>query len=133
MNFLLFVLFSVACVYFFFFQAEDGIRDFHVTGVQTCALPISCPPHACLRPSTPMPLLPPRWIGVSSRRSGPVHGGRDQMCRCFGNCREFGTPTLIDAPIFQWLMNGIILARLFLSPGVDATDADRRWCRHSAR
>src|SRR5690606_40003757 len=26
---------------FFFFQAEDGIRDFHVTGVQTCALPIS--------------------------------------------------------------------------------------------
>src|SRR5690606_41175267 len=26
--------------YLFFFQAEDGIRDFHVTGVQTCALPI---------------------------------------------------------------------------------------------
>src|SRR5690606_40728543 len=28
---------------FFFFQAEDGIRDFHVTGVQTCALPIFPP------------------------------------------------------------------------------------------
>src|SRR5437870_1328253 len=28
-------------LYFFFFQAEDGIRDGHVTGVQTCALPIS--------------------------------------------------------------------------------------------
>src|SRR5256885_8596387 len=27
--------------YFFFFQAEDGIRDYKVTGVQTCALPIS--------------------------------------------------------------------------------------------
>src|SRR5256885_12175714 len=27
-------------VYFFFFQAEDGIRDYKVTGVQTCALPI---------------------------------------------------------------------------------------------
>src|SRR5690606_40676627 len=26
--------------YLFLFQAEDGIRDFHVTGVQTCALPI---------------------------------------------------------------------------------------------
>src|SRR5690606_39516285 len=26
--------------FLFFFQAEDGIRDFHVTGVQTCALPI---------------------------------------------------------------------------------------------
>src|SRR5690606_33792088 len=25
---------------YFFFHAEDGIRDFHVTGVQTCALPI---------------------------------------------------------------------------------------------
>src|SRR5206468_7154262 len=28
---------------FFFFQAEDGIRDLIVTGVQTCALPISAP------------------------------------------------------------------------------------------
>src|SRR5690606_40575855 len=27
-------------MFYFFFQAEDGIRDFHVTGVQTCALPI---------------------------------------------------------------------------------------------
>src|SRR3989454_5559819 len=27
--------------YFFFFQAEDGIRDYKVTGVRTCALPIS--------------------------------------------------------------------------------------------
>src|SRR5690606_39829016 len=37
------------CLAFFFFQAEDGIRDFHVTGVQTCALPI-------LSPASPMPL-----------------------------------------------------------------------------
>src|SRR5690606_41193486 len=29
----------------YFFQAEDGIRDYHVNGVQTCALPIS----ECLR------------------------------------------------------------------------------------
>src|SRR2546426_6913874 len=28
------------CFFFFFFQAEDGIRDYKVTGVQTCALPI---------------------------------------------------------------------------------------------
>src|SRR2546430_6155481 len=28
------------CLFFFFFQAEDGIRDLTVTGVQTCALPI---------------------------------------------------------------------------------------------
>src|SRR5690606_41194639 len=31
----------IALMSCFFFQAEDGIRDFHVTGVQTCALPIS--------------------------------------------------------------------------------------------
>src|SRR5690349_1834194 len=32
----------VGCLFFFFFfQAEDGIRDLYVTGVQTCALPIS--------------------------------------------------------------------------------------------
>src|SRR5256886_12714431 len=33
------VYMSICCV-FFFFQAEDGIRDLTVTGVQTCALPI---------------------------------------------------------------------------------------------
>src|SRR5690606_40234192 len=33
----------------FFFRAEDGIRDFHVTGVQTCALPICCVPDAAWR------------------------------------------------------------------------------------
>src|SRR6266540_5707724 len=32
---------SCFCWLFFFFQAEDGIRDRDVTGVQTCALPIS--------------------------------------------------------------------------------------------
>src|SRR5690606_39644507 len=34
---------------FFFFQAEDGIRDFHVTGVQTCALPILLCVHGLSR------------------------------------------------------------------------------------
>src|SRR6266403_995816 len=33
----------MGCLFFFFFQAEDGIRDLYVTGVQTCALPISLP------------------------------------------------------------------------------------------
>src|SRR5205809_5165549 len=42
--------------FFFFFQAEDGIRDVAVTGVQTCALPISyrTPP-----PERPIPRAPP--------------------------------------------------------------------------
>src|SRR5256886_7983595 len=34
---------SVVLLFFFFFQAEDGIRDLTVTGVQTCALPIFIP------------------------------------------------------------------------------------------
>src|SRR6266496_4749979 len=34
----------VSLQFFFFFQAEDGIRDLYVTGVQTCALPICRPP-----------------------------------------------------------------------------------------
>src|SRR5438093_9472877 len=44
------IFFLFVCVFyyfFFFFQAEDGIRDWSVTGVQTCALPIS----QCLRGS----------------------------------------------------------------------------------
>src|SRR5438067_6426570 len=39
-----FIFIFIDCVFllfFFFFQAEDGIRDRNVTGVQTCALPIS--------------------------------------------------------------------------------------------
>src|SRR5437667_6726898 len=37
--------FLVPSIDFFFFQAEDGIRDRDVTGVQTCALPISLLPE----------------------------------------------------------------------------------------
>src|SRR3712207_8221995 len=33
-------VYTFVCLFFFFFQAEDGIRDIGVTGVQTCALPI---------------------------------------------------------------------------------------------
>src|SRR5215467_12716749 len=39
-------------LFFFFFQAEDGIQDYKVTGFQTCALPISAGPNErqCLNP-----------------------------------------------------------------------------------
>src|SRR5690606_41078391 len=49
------------------FQAEDGIRDFHVTGVQTCALPIStcagCWPRSTRRRSCSR-----KWAYRSNRR-----------------------------------------------------------------
>src|SRR3989441_12122731 len=51
---------------FFFFQAEDGIRDKLVTGVQTCALPISAPPPV----SRPPPRAPP-WLGGSPHAAPP--------------------------------------------------------------
>src|SRR5258707_4641200 len=40
-------------VFFFFFQAEDGIRDIGVTGVQTCALPIFHRLHRTPLPASP--------------------------------------------------------------------------------
>src|SRR6266404_8431197 len=53
---------------FFFFQAEDGIRDKLVTGVQTCALPISPSPSSS--PGQPSAsTVAPR--GVSEQRSRP--------------------------------------------------------------
>src|SRR5690606_40602725 len=58
---------------FFFFQAEDGIRDFHVTGVQTCALPIwNCPATGPPLPGSPRPAArswPCAGYGASPRYS----------------------------------------------------------------
>src|SRR5437667_11872316 len=46
--------------FFFFFQAEDGIRDRDVTGVQTCALPISRHAQTRIRVPGVVPLEPSR-------------------------------------------------------------------------
>src|SRR5687767_15930031 len=56
---------------FFFFQAEDGIRDKLVTGVQTCALPISAPRSR--RPAAvPAPRRPARARTDSAPPAGPA-------------------------------------------------------------
>src|SRR5437762_8132580 len=60
------VLLAEAELFFFFFQAEDGIRDTSVTGVQTCALPI-CP--SCLRGRGPAPRESPSRSPCGSGRS----------------------------------------------------------------
>src|SRR2546425_6091029 len=54
-------------VFFFFFQAEDGIRDKLVTGVQTCALPISSLGSAVVRVRCTRPR-------ISSSLSAPATG-----------------------------------------------------------
>src|SRR3712207_5343808 len=54
---------------FFFFQAEDGIRDIGVTGVQTCALPISH--HQGFSERSPLCLCSTPPISRTSRCDGP--------------------------------------------------------------
>src|SRR2546421_9693201 len=56
------VLTSCSVHIFFFFQAEDGIRDLIVTGVQTCALPISSRVTTPLRVRAPHKLLATRSV-----------------------------------------------------------------------
>src|SRR5207253_6946671 len=53
---------------FFFIQAEDGIRDGHVTGVQTCALPI-CGSAPRSRGADPAPRATRRRIRAARSRS----------------------------------------------------------------
>src|SRR5690625_7642405 len=61
----------------FFFQAEDGIRDGHVTGVQTCALPISRHRHGA--------------EGTTTRRTRAIRRGgpaRSEERRVGEECRS---------------------------------------------
>src|SRR5690606_41114393 len=60
---------------FFFFQAEDGIRDFHVTGVQTCTLPICR--RCSWRPRRRTPRAGSRPARPARRTSGPDLVGSD--------------------------------------------------------
>src|SRR3989449_7444402 len=80
--------------FFFFFQAEDGIRDVAVTGVQTCALPISrilpptdAPPGGADPARDAAGRAQPPGVPAARRRGGPLpvepsardpdrHGGR---------------------------------------------------------
>src|SRR2546426_5269425 len=68
----------VACTFvFFFFQAEDGIRDYKVTGVQTCALPI-CDER-----------LPGRAVTLGEPTRQPrAHGAHRDVDRALGKRRE---------------------------------------------
>src|SRR2546425_12021033 len=83
--------------FFFFFKAEDGIRDKLVTGVQTCALPISFraadPPRHKKAPVNSIP-LPFRWMasrlsagaaldfksGAQGEYNREIQGGKSGPC-----------------------------------------------------
>src|SRR2546430_2982810 len=65
---------------FFFFQAEDGIRDLTVTGVQTCALPI----YAIVRRNFPGLSEAAHSVGTPQIRNlGTVGGNLCQRPRCW--------------------------------------------------
>src|SRR5437016_7276880 len=69
----------------FFFQAEDGIRDWSVTGVQTCALPISaaCRPAELPRPLAELAAAARPWAAASECGDGrrAVAGDDAQLLR----------------------------------------------------
>src|SRR2546430_10148106 len=68
----------------FFFQAEDGIRDLTVTGVQTCALPISRGPLAAHDHALAHAGRVGGCAHVVSGAGGPVHSGSPRRRRRVG-------------------------------------------------
>src|SRR5437879_11652015 len=95
---LVYMCYNVHC--FFFFQAEDGIRDTSVTGVQTCALPISdkASPAAARKPRKQAdPRRPRRGPGDSTESPGGANecekcGDRSEERRVGKECRSGGWP-----------------------------------------
>src|SRR2546429_9988330 len=83
--------------FFFFFQAEDGIRDVAVTGVQTCALPISWAQlggDACKAFAARGALAdsPGQAVRLLKERLAPG-GAADQIGRA--SCRERGEISVV--------------------------------------
>src|SRR5438105_5834011 len=66
---------------YFFFQAEDGIRDPLVTGVQTCALPI-----LEARPDNPLYRY---HLGYAYWKTGAVSRAREELRRALGSKDSF--------------------------------------------
>src|SRR3712207_8298323 len=68
--------------FYFFFQAEDGIRDIGVTGVQTCALPIlEVSPESVSLTVTGLPSTPPASLISLAARSTPANSGGPRKAR----------------------------------------------------
>src|SRR5205807_3506843 len=60
---------------------EDGIRDYKVTGVQTCALPISRPADICILILRPLPSIPAINTVVMDNNTIVVRGAREHNLR----------------------------------------------------
>src|SRR2546425_6738579 len=81
---------------FFFFQAEDGIRDKLVTGVQTCALPIYLLPrdrgHAVAEPAEQRQGLEPRPRRIAEAGEQEQLEDRSEERRVGKECRSRWSP-----------------------------------------
>src|SRR5207248_8926168 len=79
-------------LFFFFFQAEDGIRDRTVTGVQTCALPISLSTRLSSRSlkASLSTRLPNARSRQASTRDGPHLEGPEDLPRALLDLRIGG-------------------------------------------
>src|SRR3712207_8671845 len=81
----------------FFFQAEDGIRDIGVTGVQTCALPIWAPSAATRAgargSSSARTAAPRRPRGSGGGAAGARAGAAAEIGRA--SCRERGEISVV--------------------------------------
>src|SRR5207253_5527121 len=77
-------------IIFFFFQAEDGIRDGHVTGVQTCALPISPMPQPT--PTAPAPTGAAPTVQAARTRLSST-GGQQSGASCRPSTSTGDSPT----------------------------------------
>src|SRR5260221_2260120 len=73
----------------FFFQAEDGIRDHCVTGVQTCALPISSQPSISALVDTPELAEMDGWLVVAPSNADKQ---RSEERRVGKECRSRWSP-----------------------------------------
>src|SRR5690349_23751108 len=87
---------SACCV--FFFQAEDGIRDLYVTGVQTCALPISDivqPRSDRVRIAhlTLGGLQKQSFVARSEEHTSELQSRRDLVCRLLLEKKKVATTT----------------------------------------
>src|SRR5256885_5645627 len=79
---------------FFFFQAEDGIRDYKVTGVQTCALPISPKENRRTESSEETEPARDRQAGERPGRRGEEEGGVGPPS--YQPCAGAGTGAALD-------------------------------------
>src|SRR3989454_5512459 len=102
MHMILISLLSQFC-FFFFFQAEDGIRDYKVTGVQTCALPIA----GERRGFNPIFMMADSGARGSTQQIRQLGGMRGLMAKPSG--------VIIETPITANFREGLTVLQYFIS------------------